>query len=285
MVRPAGRTLRIATCRELPEPDVDERLLQDALARRGVAARMAAWDDPAEPWDRPEPTVVRSTWNYHHAPEAFASWVDLVAHGSPLWNPAPVLHWNLHKRYLLELADRGVPVVPTRLVPRGSSLSLADVTAETGWDDVVVKPAVSCASFATMRVTPGSLPAGEGHLRALVAARDVLVQPYQPAVEGHGERAVVVIEGKATHAVRKSPRFTGEGETVSAALPVAPEEEALAMRALAPFGKLLYARVDVAHGPEGTPRVMELELLEPSLFLEQSPDALARFADALAARV
>lgn len=283
--RPRTTNLRIASCMDIPEPDVDEQLLLEALARRGVAARMAAWDDPAEDWDLPAPTLVRSTWNYHLAPERFAGWIERVARVSPLWNPAPVLRQNLHKRYLLDLAARGVPVVPTRLVERGSRVVLADLLGETGWRDVVIKPAISCASYATLRASAAGAAEGEAHLRALLEERDVLVQPYQRAVEGHGERAIVVIDGLPTHAVRKSPRFTGQGESVSAALRVAPEEAALAARALAGIEGLLYARVDVAQDEHGDPRVMELELLEPSLFLAQHPPALERFADAITARI
>jgi len=114
----------------------------------------------------------------------------------------------------------------------------------------------------------------------------VLVQRYAAAVETSGERALVWIDGALTHSVRKSPRFTGQEESVSGALEPAPDERALAERVLARFeGELLYGRVDVVRDEGGGLQVMELELLEPSLFLVQHPPALARFADALAERL
>jgi hypothetical protein len=272
----------LASCRSLPEPDPDQPLLEAALARRGLRAATAAWDDPAVDWGAARACILRSTWNYPHQPLRFLEWVDHAAGLTRLWNPAPVVHANIHKSYLLELDRRGVAVVPTRLVPRGSSLSLAE--AAGGWEEVVVKPAVSAASLHTMRVDAATHTRGEAHLRALTAERDVLVQPYLPSVEGSGERALVWIAGELTHAVRKSPRFSSQDESVSEALPIDADERDLALRALATVpGRLLYARVDVARDAAGRPLVMEMELMEPSLFLLQHPPALERFADAITA--
>ena len=278
--------LRIATCRPLPEPDVDEDLLLDALAARGIAARMAAWNDPREDWDAPVPTLLRSTWDYIHDLPAFHDWIARAAAAAPLWNPADVLRGNLHKRYLLDLADRGVPVVPTDLVARGTAGSLADRLAAQGWRDVVLKPAVGAGSFETHRFTAGADAAAETVFARLVATRDMLVQPYQPSVEAHGERALVWIDGAFTHAVRKSPRFADGVEQVSAALPLSAAERAVGEAALAPLaGRLLYARVDVAPDAAGNPQVMELELVEPSLFLLQEPLALRRLVQGVERRL
>jgi hypothetical protein len=152
---------------------------------------------------------------------------------------------------------------------------------------VVVKPAVSAASFATRRFAPAAAEAAEAHLAALAADRDVLVQPFLTAVEGYGERALIWIDGELTHAVRKTPRFAGEDETVSpAGVPIAAAEAALARRAVDAVGaSLLYARIDVAPGPDGTPVLMELELVEPSLYFGQGPAGLARFVTALQRRL
>ncbi|HEX3344726.1 MAG TPA: hypothetical protein VHS09_09150, partial [Polyangiaceae bacterium] len=205
---------------------------------------------------------------------------------STLWNPAGVVRWNAHKSYLLDLEARGVPVVPTCLLRRGDATTLAEVTRARGWSEVVVKPAVSGGSRATIRVATGTLEQGEAHLRTLLAREDVLVQPYFASVEGHGERAVVWIDGEATHAVRKEPRFLGDPESVSAAVAIDADEADLARRAVAAApGPLLYARVDVARDAGGSPRVMELELIEPSLFFARSPAALGRYVSAVRRRL
>ncbi len=278
--------LRIATCRPLPEPDVDEDILLAALRTRGVRPRMAAWNDPGERWDEPVPTVIRSTWDYIHDVGAFRTWIERVERAAPLWNPGDVLRGNLHKRYLLELERRGISIVPTVCVTAKASATLAEVVREHGWDDVVVKPAVGAGSFGTLRFRVGESADGEAHFARLLAERDVLVQPYERSVEGHGERALVWIDGAFTHAVRKSPRFGEDAERVSEALAIEPDELDLGRRALEEHAtKLLYARVDVARGPNGAPRVMELELVEPSLFLTQSPIALERLADGIARRL
>jgi glutathione synthase/RimK-type ligase-like ATP-grasp enzyme len=281
-----SESLRIATCRPLPEPDVDEDLLLQALAARGVTARMAAWSDPAEQWDAPVPTVVRSTWDYIHHLEAFRAWMRRTVAAAPLWNPADVMLGNLHKGYLVELASRAVPVVPTMLRHRGDPEPLSGLTAARGWDKVVVKPAVGAGSHETHLVDDAPGGAADALFARLVQVQDMLVQPYLSAVEGHGERALVFIDGEFTHAVRKSPRFAGGVEQVSASLPISAAERAVGEAALAPFrATLLYGRVDVAPGPDGRPVVMELELVEPSLFLLQEPRALGRLADAITARL
>src|SRR6187455_2987496 len=141
--------LRIATCSPLPEPDADEELLLAGLRARGIAARMAAWNDPDERWDDRVPTVIRSTWDYIHDLDAFVAWLGRAERAGPVWNPARVVRGNLHKRYLPELAARGVPIVPTVVLERGARTTLADVERERGWTDVVVKPAVGAGSFAT----------------------------------------------------------------------------------------------------------------------------------------
>jgi glutathione synthase/RimK-type ligase-like ATP-grasp enzyme len=289
-----SRRLRIATCRPLPEPDVDEDLLLDALHVKGIEARMAAWNDPAEDWSEATPTVIRSTWDYLHDLPGFLAWATAAAAAAPLWNPLEVIRWNAHKRYLVELATAGLPVVPTALVERGTSYSFLDARAKGAFGEgpVVVKPAVSAGSFSTRRFEADDAPGTQRFIDELAAERDVLVQPYVASVDHYGERSVVVIDGVITHAIRKSPRFSGEHEIVSEAVPVDAAEAEMAHRVLqfcskrtSSTGGLLYARVDLARDGQGRPMLMELEVIEPSLFLQQSPGALEALVAAIAKRV
>ena len=281
----------IASCLVLPEPDTDLEPLVAALRAAGVTTEVLGWDDPAaEPrFAAARMVLLRSTWNYSERPAEFLAWVDRVAARTALHNGRDTVRWNTHKSYLLDLDRRGVPVVPTVLLRRGESTSLATTMREHGWTRVVVKPAVSGGSRATIRVDEESAARGEDHLRALVAREDALVQPYQASVEGHGERAMIWIDGELTHAVRKSPRFLGDAESVSAAVPIAGDEAEVARRALdvavALTGPVLYARIDVARDDAGNPRLMELELVEPSLFFAQEPAALARYVAAVRRRL
>lgn len=281
----------LVSCLTLPEPDRDMAPLRAALDAAGITSAVLAWDDPAVDWSAPRLALLRATWNYPLARGAFLDWAARVAAVTRLWNPLEIVRWSSHKQYLLELEARGVPIAPTALVPRGSDTALAEILEARGWDRAVIKPAVSAASYRTILadpgVDPGALDTGEAHLRALAAERDVLVQQYLPSVAGYGERAVVWIDGALTHAVRKSPRFQGGAESVSSAgVDIAPAEAALAERTLAAArsivdAPLLYGRVDMAPGPGGAPVVMELELIEPSLFFVQGPAALERLVRAL----
>jgi hypothetical protein len=277
----------LATCRTLPEPDPDAAPLLDALVHAGVDAAFGAWDDPTFPWSSARLTLLRSTWNYPTAPDAFLSWAERVALVSELWNPIAAVRFDLHKRYLLDLEARGVPVAPTVLVRRGDPTPLAAILDAKRWDDVVIKPAISAASFRTLRAGRNELERGEAHLRVLARERDVLVQSYLPSVEGYGERSLIWVDGALTHAVRKTPRFSGESESVStAAVSMSEAEKRLALRALACVEiPLLYARIDMTPGPSGEPVLMELELIEPSLFFDQGAEALERLVAGVVKRL
>jgi glutathione synthase/RimK-type ligase-like ATP-grasp enzyme len=281
-----GVDVMLASASVLSHPDEDEAPLREALADLGIEAVTREWDDPAVDWGAARACVLRATWNYvRHYPE-FLAWIDRCAAATRLWNPAPVVRWNSHKGYLVELAARGLPVVPTRLVRQGSAAALAELAED--WPEVVIKPAVGAGSFATIRVGRGDaeMAAGQAHLDHWLATRDMLVQPYFRSVHGHGERAVVWIDGEFSHEVRKSPRFTGDPEDISAGMPVGGPERAVAERVLAAApGPLLYARIDLARDERGQPHLMELELIEPSLFFPRHPPSAARMARAIAGRL
>jgi hypothetical protein len=270
----------LASCKELPEPDHDEAVLLAALAREGIVARVVPWDGDPAGLDGASLVVVRSTWNYHLFIDAFLAWV--ADNEWRIQNPARVIRWNAHKGYLRDLASEGFPVVPTAWIARGERLDLGVLAAERDWRDVVVKPAVSAASHSTRRFRG---PPFDGvFAEELAAQRDVMVQPYMASVDDFGERSIVCIDGEVSHAIRKSPRFAGGEERVSqGAIAIADDERRLAERVLSRFDPpLLYARVDVIRDASGAPLLGEVELIEPSLFLVQSPRAASRLALAIA---
>jgi len=275
----------LASCAKLPEHDPDQAPLLGALRERGVRAEVLAWDEPDARFERARLTVIRSTWNYHRAPEQFARWLSAVAEQTEMLNPPDVVRWNMHKRYLLELSACGLPVLPTEIVRAAEARALTSILAARGWQDVVIKPAVSAGSRLTQRFASSELPAAEAHLRAITASEDALVQPYIPQIEQRGERSLVWIDGEITHALRKAPRFDGQAEGITAALDVTDEERALAHRVIEAVGQpLFYARVDLVSGDSG-PMLMELELIEPSLYFDTSPPSLDRFVDGLIMRL
>ncbi|MEJ2861267.1 ATP-grasp domain-containing protein [Actinomycetospora flava] len=281
----------LATSREVPGLLDDEgRLLQERLRALGVDAEPAVWDDEHVAWASYDLVVVRSTWDYPARHAAFLAWADAVSRVTALHNPAPVLAWTTDKHYLLELAAAGLPVVPSAVLEPGHD------PAAHPYRDVehVVKPCVSAGSRDTLRCGPDEGTRSADHVAALLdAGRSVLVQPYLAAVDEVGETAVVAIDGVPSHAVRKAAILAPGGglveglfaeEDISAREP-SPVESAVAARVLEHLGTpLLYARVDLLPGPEG-PQVLEVELAEPSLFLDHAPGAADRLADAVVRRL
>lgn len=279
--------------------EADEGPLEEAFVRAGVDHRWAVWDDPAEDWSAYSGVLIRTTWDYIDKVEAFRAWSATVDAASALWNPSPVVRWNSHKRYLPELAANGVGVVPTWYVARGEPISIEQLPEDRG-HGFVVKPAESIGANGLTRWSSD----GEGRAGAAAAAaalhaegQDVLVQPLLPSVTTGGETSVVFVDGCVSHAVRKIPaagdiRSQPEyGSDVSAVTPSSAHTE-LGVRALEATatvlgldpGALLYARVDcVDH--DGAPVLMELELIEPDLYVGYDRSAADRVVAAVRRRL
>lgn len=281
------QVLALATSSEFPGLHHDDGVLLDALADRGVAPRILAWDDPSVDWSTANLVMIRSTWDYVPRRDLFVAWAHRVATTTRLWNPADVVAWNTDKRYLRRLADAGVPVVPTRWATRGDTVDLAATVEERGWAGGVVKAVVSAGAIGMVRFGAADAPDAQPHLDALLAAGDVMIQPYLPSIEDHGEISVVWIDGAITHAVRKRPkqgdfRVQEEYGALEELVDIDAPLRAVADTALAHVDpRCRYARVDLVMGLDGTHQLMELELVEPQLFLRHHPPAAGRMADAI----
>jgi O-ureido-D-serine cyclo-ligase len=275
--------IALVTASKLPRPDWDLPVLERAFAERGHEALTVAWDDATADWGSFEATLVRSTWNYVQHFRAFRGWLDHVAATTLLLNPLEAMLWNLHKRYLAELAADGIAVVPTVVVPHGTEPAWAELFDRFG--DLVVKPAVSAGSFATVRVARGDAAAAHAH-RAAHPERDFLVQPLLQSVLEHGETNMVHLGGRFSHAIHKGARWAGQDEQSRGLTDPAGDELALARHVLGAVaarghGQLAYARVDVARGADGRPLLMELEIVEPSLYLDRAPGQCPMLVDAV----
>lgn len=234
-------------------------------------------------------TVLRSPWDYVDHYVEFLTWAEQVSASSGLWNPLALVRWNTHKAYLLDLRERGAPVVPTVVLPGGSAASLDGICDAQGWNSMVVKPAISSGAKGAQRAEVGD-PAAQAHLDDLLAAGDALVQQYVPAVASEGEWSVVLIEGRVSHALCKRPalgdyRVQEEwGGSIERVNPQASLAE-LATRVCEVLpAQPLYARVDLV-SLSGQWHVMEVEVTEPSLWLHLAPDTTRRLADAIGRRV
>ncbi|WP_043911042.1 ATP-grasp domain-containing protein [Kitasatospora griseola] len=259
-----GPRVAYATCRGIE--DVEMLPVLAAFARAGVRAEAVLWDDPAVDWSGFDLVLIRSVWDYIVQRDAFLAWARRTAALTRVANPVPVLEQNTDKTYLRDLAEAGVPIVPTVWVAPGEELSGAD------WPELVVKPTVSSGARDTVRTTDRAEALAQ--VAALTAAgRTAMVQPYLPMVEDEGETSLLYLGGGFSHAVRRGPMLGGGFADV--AREPADDQLALAEQVLAAVperAELLYARVDLVRLPDGSPVLIELELTEPRLFLDLRPD-------------
>ncbi len=284
--------IALATAAEEPDLDAEGRLLLDALVGAGADARPAVWTDAAADWAAYDLVVVRSTWDYPRDLPAFLAWAGHVDDVSRLLNGPDLLAWTTDKRYLAGLADAGVAVVPSAFLAPGEGPAHALLGAEH-----VVKPTVSAGSRDTLRLGPEERERSLAHVRHVhESGRTAMVQPYLDTVDHHGETALIYLDGAYSHAIRKAAlleRGAGLVEGLFAQEEIEPREADAAERALgdAALAALpasaeppLYARVDVLHAAEG-PMVLEVELAEPSLFLDHAPGSAERLAAAVTSRL
>lgn len=268
----------------MPIPDPESHLLLDALQDLGVSAVLEPWGDEFE-WREAPLVVVRTPWDYFDARERFLEWARDVAAVTSLVNPIGVLEWNSHKAYLRELHGSGVSAIETAVLAQGAPPDEQAAVLEAHAGEVVVKPAVGGGAVGALRAHAADSAARE-HLAALLESGDALVQPLATAVTTLGEVSLVYFGGEFSHAVRKIPA-TGDyrvqaeyGGRVVVHEPSA-DELAVATAALARAPQsTTYGRVDLV-SVDGQPAVMELEVIEPQLFLDRHPAAPRRFADQL----
>jgi O-ureido-D-serine cyclo-ligase len=291
-------SVALVTARAARGLDADMPPLVAALAAAGAAARIVDWDDPGVDWARFDLAVPRSAWDYAERLPEFLAWAQRVAGLTRLVNPLPVVRWNTDKHYLGELARAGAPVVPTRYVEPGgdASRTLEEFLAADSCRELVVKPAVGAGSRDARRHARTDRAAIRAHIEPLLGARrSVMLQPYLESVDRDGETALMFIDGRFSHAIRKGALLPSgapstaalfAAEDIVARTPGA-DELAAGERILAavPFATLAYARVDLLRDAAGTPRLLELELTEPSLFLTHAAGSAPRFAAALLARL
>lgn len=291
MATAAPPTIALATSADFPGLAPDDRLLATALARRGLRPVPAVWTDPAESWSAHAAVIIRSCWDYHLRIAEFERWLDRLERDAVrVFNGVPTIRWNMRKSYLRDLEAAGVAVAGTYWAPQGSSATLAEIGAATGWTTMVVKPTVSSTGWETWLVARAA-PADEARFSRQVREREMMVQRFLPAIL-EGEISLVFLGGVFSHAVRKraSPgefRVHEEyGGTVEREEPgAALVRDAARAIAAAPLREPpLYARVDgvVANGAL---IVTELELIEPKLYFGWSEEAAEALTAQLAARI
>ncbi|WP_399884667.1 RimK family alpha-L-glutamate ligase [Streptomyces sp. BBFR51] len=286
-----GPRTALVTCRPGPQISADRDLpvLVRALEEAGARASAEVWDDDGVDWGSFDLVLIRSTWDYSWRADEFTAWAERCGGVTRLANPPAVVRWNTDKRYLGDLAAAGVPTVPTRYVAPGEPAGLPD------GHEYVVKPTSGAGARFAARYGPDEHATAVRQLERMHAEGfTAMVQPYVRGIDTAGERALQFFGGRLLHASRKGAVLTPG--TPYDARKVAhpglerwtptPAELAVAERALAVVpdaSALLYARVDLVDGEDGRPQVMELELVEPNLFLWLHPESVPRVVEAVLA--
>lgn len=286
------RRIAFATYQGAPLLTPDDRLAATALASRGVEVVPAIWSARDVDWGAFDATILRSMWDYHHRVPEFRAWLGrLEQEEAACWNPASLARWNLDKRYLRDLQAAGIPTIPTAWLSASQLGDLGSVMDCHGWRDVVLKPAIGATAHRIVRISRENADAVSARSRDLVEHGDAMLQPFIAGIASHGEWSLMFFGGEFSHAVLKQAaagdfRVQEEfGGRSTVALPP-PELRAAAERILASLQQpWLYARVDGVAGALGDFLLMELEMLEPLLFLAHDPGAADRFAEAIIRRL
>ena len=299
------------TYSDLKQGDPDDLDALEILRKRGYNCSVADWRDSTFPFQSSRLVVLRSTWDYHLHHSEFMAWLKSLASHSILKNSWELVQWNSDKRYLRDLSARGIDCVPTYYIEEGaeqvtrsalaeilaslsgsspaSSTAAATTTTSSPPSKVVVKPSIGLSTFGVKKFDL-STAAGEDaaleHINQLARDYCVMVQPFLAEVESYGERALAFIDGEFSHAIRKTAfqHLAVAGEAGEAMVPASADEIAFGYKTLAALSeKPLYARVDIIPDANGALRLLELELIEPSLFLKLAEGASAKMADAVEA--
>ena len=280
--------------------DEDLAPLQQALHAAGVQTQIVAWDDMTVSWGRFDAALLRSTWDYTERLGEFLAWAHQVEVQTKLFNPVDVVKRNVDKHYLAQLAKKKVAVVPSSFAEPGDDAGLAldkFLKKYKDAEEFVAKPAIGAGSRDAQRYRRAQHAGAVAHIARLLAEnRSVLLQPYLASVDELGETALMFFDGEFSHAIRKGPLLLADegptellfaAETITARTP-GDDELALAratLKALDLKEPLLYARIDLIRDAAGAPRVLELELTEPSLFFPYGAGSAERFVAALKRRL
>jgi glutathione synthase/RimK-type ligase-like ATP-grasp enzyme len=280
----------LATCRAVPDLSTDDRALAGRLRDCGFDVQPLIWDDPNPVFHDTAAVVVRSCWDYHLNHKDFLHWAaSLEKQGVTICNSPKLMHWNHDKRYLLELCSAGIQIPPTLWLECGSNAQLKTIMADSGWSEVVVKPSVSATSWRTFRVSFGEAEAFQSEFKELLLHGRTMVQKFIPEVQSHGEWSFVFFDRRFSHAVLKraaandfrvQDQFGGSVDWQATPTWDLVAQAKAALDSVK--GQPLYARVD---GVElcGELCLMELELIEPALFLKRTNSAVKQFAEAICA--
>ncbi|MFV1884530.1 MAG: ATP-grasp domain-containing protein [Balneola sp.] len=269
----------------------EDGLLQASLEELGLKVARKDWADPDFDWSTTKSAVFRTTWDYFDRFEEFKTWLKRVESQTQFFNPVSQIRWNMDKWYLLDLKGKGIRIVETRYIERGERRPLAEVIAETNWEEVILKPTIAGAARHTYRLNKDNIEEHESIFRSLIENEDMMIQPFQKNIMIKGEVSFMVIGGRYTHSVLKKGK-SGDfrvqddfGGSLHEYNP-SPEEITFAeevAKACVPLPA--YARVDVMWDNEGELAVSEVELIEPELWFRRNKKAAEKLAGVIVGKL
>jgi glutathione synthase/RimK-type ligase-like ATP-grasp enzyme len=270
---------------------LEDQILQEALEKEDLKVKRLPWDDADFNWNTTRYIIFRSTWDYSNRFEEFSTWLSKVSQQTILVNSQKIIHWNIDKHYLLDIAKKEVEIVPTHFIKQGDERTLEEIHNELGWTETVLKPCISCAGRHTYKLDAQNYEQYETLFTELIADEDMMLQPFMHQIISKGEISVMVMNGKYTHAILKKAKkgdfrvqddFGGSVHEYNASK----AEIELAEKAVQACIELpMYARVDIVWDNQDQLAVSELELIEPELWFRFHNDAATQLAKALKAQL
>ena len=265
-----------------------DNLVRDILQQRGIAVDEISWRANDVDWSLYDMVVIRSPWDYQHAPDDFLRVLATIdASRASLQNSLEIVQWNVQKTYLRLLDEAGVTIVPTQWLNSPSTTELRAMFESLGSDDIVIKPVVGANADNAFWLRPGSPAELLQTVEQVFRNRIALAQPFVSSVTSYGEVSLMFFNGEYSHSVLKTPKsgdFRVQEEHGGQIQSIEPDRELIefARRSLISVpGETLYARVDVVYLADVQPAIMELELIEPSLYVSFDAKAPGRFADVI----
>ena len=266
---------------------IDDEHAIEPLSELGWLVSTVSWRQTHRPWSDFDAVIIRSTWDYWNDVPAFLDTLDKIDMETRLANRLDLVRWNLAKTYMRDLQRQGVGIVPTLWANSLDTGFFADFQSQLGVDEIVVKPVVGANGEDAFRVSKDCTPERLESIAARFINRDCMIQPFMPNIISEGEYSLFFFSGQYSHAILKIPaesEFRSQEERGAEILSVVPQAKLLlrarqAMETLSPAP--LYARIDFIRNAVDDFLVMELELIEPSLYLRMAPQAPSRFAAAI----
>ena len=269
----------------------EESLIISRLLERGVKCKRVEWDNPQFDWGNCKLALFRTTWDYYEKLPEFLNWLSKTSEKIELINSRETILWNLNKKYLSDLENKGISVVPTFFFSKGESVSPGELFSKAGSEEIVIKPIVSGTAKDTYRLNSNNISALTPTAIDLFRKQDMMLQPFQKSIVNDGEISLIVIGGKCTHAIKKIPKagdFRVQDDYGGEVSPYFPsdEERRFASEAINNCGySVLYGRVDLVRSNQGKLAIMELELIEPELFFRFYTPSARALADLIVDRL